>query len=265
MYEWGTPKDPDFDALQPVIKRSLNDISLIMNSRTNPPHQLFINFSNTHKMKKAKNKGYTARGETTLKFSYDNKERKIANATLVLFGPGDGTGDEEHGYTSEDFRTCIIPEIMHEDSTDNLPSKYVPRKKKCESEIMIPVVSIRYNHIRQNFVSLREIGVKSTCNDKSSSRKLSLTEIGTLGVDKFIYGRMNDEFKNGCIHKEPIDIFATTGYKLNGDRFGDPHVIVHPEHYGDSMQIVAFMPIEKENKNYNILREAFNWASLPRI
>jgi len=156
-------------------------------------------------------KAYTARAEIPV--SYD---REVGTLYAILFCPGDGTGDAKT-YSLSDV---IIPKDLQ---FKEKPERVVPRKKTCAFEVFFPFFTALGSTIEKYYSNL---DVLSFAGDrKTISRVGNLRSIGRA--------------KAGQPYAS-----LTTGHRVDGTRFGDPHAI-YCDKYSEAMQVVGFLSVDK--------------------
>ncbi|MBU4124098.1 MAG: hypothetical protein KKI14_01380, partial [Nanoarchaeota archaeon] len=91
-----------------------------------------------------------------------------------------------------------------------------------------------------------------------------VVKTATLGTEYHAYGCKMRALKNSPPEKIEPKIQLTCGYSRNGERFGDPHSIVHNVSglgWPDIMQVVGFLSIDEPNPYF--ARKIDQVASVP--
>lgn len=168
--------------------------------------------------------------------------------TAVVFRPGDGTGDD----STFKLADLEIPKHLRYEVN---PNKILPRKKdanKILCEGFFPFFSISGSGIHMFAASLDELVVDDGLSPRNIKKGWSL-------------GLNPEEYKKALSTGSKIapQIQYTTGYRLNGTRFGDPHAV----HFGvdkDSIQVVGFFAISPED-NLHYLQMLQKSAPFPFV
>ncbi len=148
------------------------------------------------------------------------------NMYVIVFLPGDGTGDEST-YKKEEVS---IPQLFfHQDKG----SRVIPRAKKgviCEG--FFPLLSQKADGCIHPFaVSLEEL----TLDDQNT-----VVPAWTLGLKAEPYLTALQENR-----EVPPTTYFTVGSNSVGRRFGDPHSVYHRPH-GQIIQVAGFLAITNE-------------------
>jgi len=185
----------------------------------------FSNFSFTPE------KGYTAR--TIIPVIADGE--KISDLYVLLFKPGDGTGDEST-YKLENVDMGSIKKLYYPPGKE-----VVPRKKHCPTEIFFPFGSASSGKMNDGVVNLDVL----TLNENKVEKEFG------LGWD-------NKTFFELLRRRKSIGPYIqfTTGYwPSDGIRFGDPHAVYFPKIIGGVIQMVGFLELDVETELYKHFRE----------
>lgn len=168
-------------------------------------------------------------GRTVVEVNYEGS--KAGDMCVILFRPGDGTGDDKT-YKLHDLE---IPEYLR---FIDKPERVLPRKKTCAMEVFFPffsVIQLPYGDeiptlAFGNVVSLEELTV-----DAASKKIVKMRDLG----------ESPETYRNKIGQVTP-HISLTTGYLANGTRFGDPHSIFHRQDV-KSMQVVGFLSLGEDD------------------
>jgi len=171
-------------------------------------------------------KGYSARASADIL----NHEWPMSHPlTIVVFAPGDGTGDEST-FNLHDIDTGEYPH-----QTQVLPRS----KERTDAEIAIPLFSVRIDNTQPSPVlhagNLDLLTVKEGEN--------ALKRFGVIGQQRPTY----QDIMAGLDFASPNATYTVGSNLKGGDstnyaaRFGDPHAVYNP-HPGD-IQVVAFVPV----------------------
>ncbi len=187
-------------------------------------------------------KGYTAR--TIVPVIADGE--RISDLYVLLFKPGDGTGDEST-FKLGDMNTKNVKKL---ESDDPLGKEVVPRKKYCPTEVFFPFGSASSERMNDGVVSLEV-----------------LTLNGNNYVEKeFVLGLDCQPFLRS-LREKPIDPYIqfTTGYRpADKVRFGDPHAVYFPKVIWGVVQMVGFLELDVETELYKFLRELASKGPAPK-
>ncbi len=198
----------------------------------------FRNFSFTPE------KGYTAR--TIVPVAFDGE--RVGDLYVLLFKPGDGTGDESTYKLSDVDARAVTPQL------DKRPGKeVVPRKKHCPTEIFFPFGSAFEDQMHEGVVNL---------------------ELLTLDRRKFV----KKEYDLGLNYKTFIELLRskqligpyvqfTTGYhQADNRRFGDPHSVYFPPLTAGVVQMVGFLEMDFETEMFKLFKAlAFKGPQMPAL
>ncbi len=153
-----------------------------------------------------------------------HKETKVGEMYVIVFRPGDGTGDSKT-YTLDQLR--IPPKYRYIEK----PARVLPRSKQgiiCEG--FFPLFSIGQNHPEMFAVSLEELTVDDVSNLQTIVRAWTLN--------------------NG---NQPT-VYQTTGMDLQSRRFGDPHAIHNAT---NKIQVAGFLAVTDQESS--LISIAKNW------
>lgn len=189
-------------------------------------------------------KGYTAR--TIVPVSFDGD--RVGDLYVLLFKPGDGTGDEGTYKLSEIDARNVTQQL------DKQPGKeIVPRKKHCPTEIFFPFGSAFENQMHDGVVHMELL----TLDDSNFVKKEY-----NLGLDyeKFI------ELLRGKQSIGPYVQF-TTGYHQYDNvsiRFGDPHSVYFPPVTAGVIQMAGFLELDFGTELFKLFKDlAFKGPPIP--
>jgi hypothetical protein len=152
---------------------------------------------------------------------------KVTSLTVVVFAPGEGTGNEDD-FKLKDLDMGEFP----------WESQFVPRSKAgifmeaCLSLAAKEIDKPNVDPVR-NLGSLTEVGFDAVPN--------KVVKLGTLGQPERSY--LNGLAKR---HMYPKVTF-TTAPGLNDSRLGDPHAVVNIR--PDIVQVAAFLSLDEETAN----------------
>lgn len=238
----GTYKNPNLNAISNLLSKRLSSESVrlpegVTFGDINQPFYLTLDKPNT--------------ARTTIPVYYNDSP--AGNIYVILFKPGDGTGD------TKTYKTGMldIPEdLKSKDSLfRNESKKILPRKKICAMEIFIPFFSIKGDLIYSGLASLEELTVDDVKNPTKVVRAYN------LGRDKEAYKgilKMHPT-ASGYGARNSWDMQLTAGCKRDGSRFGDPHSVIHNVDE-KVIQVVGFLSIEEKGTP---LAAAFDSVELP--
>lgn len=190
--------------------------------------QIDMDIENINTLEPAPEKSYHARSHIKLKVHGNPKYDLGFN--VVAFAHGDGTGDTSRYNIGE----LNIPQ---EYKFKDRPERVFPRRKLRKDvamEAMFPLFSVNDSgKVLNGVVCLEQLSLNHPRGD-------TLVRRAYLGVNPLIFRGM---IKEGVSDRQVIEL--TTGYRRNGERFGDPHAV----HYGqsitpDALQVVAFLTIK---------------------
>ena len=200
------------------------------------------------KMSLTPNKPNTAR--TVIPVHNKEDDAKVGDIYAILFAPGDGTGDA-NTYSLKDLENLEVPPGH---AYQKMPERILPRKKICPMELFIPFFSIKMGRAYHGLVSLEELTVDNADKPKK------LLKLFDLGYDIPEYQKELRVPPSESDHGPNTVgwLQLTTGYKRNGERFGDPHAIF--DNVPETMQVVGFLSI---NTVKNPLAKAFDRAEVP--
>ncbi len=219
MPDLGNPASPNLECITSKLRTVLPIYETFLDKN--------IKFGNHPPLHPAPNKAYTAR--TTIPINY--KGAKKGDLQIILFKPGDGTGNEDY-FTNQDL---IIPNDL---AFRDKPERVFPRYKEgVLVEVLFPLFSIYSNSIHINNICLEELTIKYEDGTKTIKR------MPHLGSNPEMY---KQDLRNGVQSRPPF-IQMTVGHMRSGERFGDPHAIYCPKEFV-ALQVVGFLAIrEKDN------------------
>lgn len=167
-----------------------------------------------------------------------NYENSIAGKFYtIVFAQGDGTGDSKTYSSSQ----LIIPdEFKYQEKQERV----FPRSKSgvfCEG--FFPLFSLNPNKDIIMFASsLNELTLKGK----------KIIRLKRLGLNNEDYSNALD----GNFSPRP-KIDFTVWYSKDGTRYGDPHSIHYSKNLTDSLQVVGFLAIDKDNPLLNKFKELY--------
>src|SRR3989344_5113766 len=166
--------------------------------------------------------------------------RKVGDMNTIVFLPGDGTGDDKI-YSLDKL---VMPDRLR---YSEKPQRVLPRKKEgVIFEGFFPLFSIDYMMDPLMFTThLEELTVDNVENPTT------IVKAWDLGVERSAWQIMNLGLNIGPIIK------LTTGYDLEGKRFGDPHAIHYPIDDTGATQVVGFLAVYGEENP--LIRLARDW------
>lgn len=187
-----------------------------------------IRFGSYPQLHQLPNKNYTARTIVPVQ----NNGMKIGDLYIILFKPGDGTGNEDY-FAKEEI---IIPsELAFRDK----PERVFPRYKEgILVEAFFPFFSIYNNNLYFNSVCLEELVV----DDRDGVK--TIAKLGNLGLNSEEYKK---NLRNNTQSNIPLFVQMTVGYTRTGERFGDPNAVYCSKDIV-ALQVAGFLAItDKEN------------------
>ncbi len=170
------------------------------------------------------------------------------SVTVIAFKQKDGTGDTSQ-FALEDL---TIPEYLRHTEK---PWRILPRSKEgILVEVMLPLFTVFNGDILPHTIHLLQLEAKD----------------GRLGKTGN-HGRLLRDYLNALNRKQASNpsILLTTGYRRNGERFGDPHAIycpdlslyVNPDE--ELIQVVAFLSVRAGDQNNQKMLEKIDTRAVP--
>ena len=208
--------------LERLTKQSLEEIERML------PGGVELESPFTHQPEK----GYTAKMVVNL----PSKSGSSSKLNVVLFAPGDGTGDGGRSLWvsgDDDSEPIKLDYLEFKGIQDG--DQMVPRMKRgVIAEALLPVGTF-YNGC---FYNGRVDLFASTLDPERN------VVFGARLGEPFDPEELSDGFKP-C----PFDAYLTVGYDRGGERFGDPHAIFASEELGKHgiIQVAAFLTATERN------------------
>ncbi|MDO8459879.1 MAG: hypothetical protein Q7S74_02095 [Nanoarchaeota archaeon] len=215
--KFGTNDNLNLEAISEVVNSELNERIAQLGSD--------FRLNNLTPLQLTPDKGYT--GKAQAEITYECRPVGNGNLTIVLFRPGDGTGNKS------DFQI------------EGIPAKYTPRLKTDYAEIFMAIGTGYNNKWIPGVTCLNEVVIRKDTPgvyDRPDSCTSTRSRFRNICLSK--ESKKNKHFSN-------LKQFSFTLHK--GKHYGNPHAITFPESpwlkrlepYESLFQVGAFLAFPK--------------------
>lgn len=254
--DYGTVQEPNLEEItkvvNPLISVAVGNFGYHVKNCTIDPGSV--------KLSLTPDKPYTARAVVDVIMSHNNTKKKIGDLYVLLFAPGDGTGNENYykmdkgtfGQSARVVSTNSSLDIPAEYRFSEKPERVLPRNKLAEGvlcEAFLPICSVEGRMLYPYTVSLEQITVDNITHPNVLVPGLKMG----VSVERF-----RPNLCQALLPPPKPQIQLTCGYRRNGERFGDPHATFYNPKLAEGapnlMQVAGFLSVEdKDNPLCQVL------------